>query len=82
MEMMLRREQINEAGPLAVQAIKKSVLAGRDLLHTPALEKEMQLGIPVSMSEDCREGTGAYRTFATQTINRSYTRCDTRRIPG
>jgi enoyl-CoA hydratase len=52
---------ITEAGPLAVQAIKKSVLAGRDLLHTPALEKEMELGIPVSMSEDCREGTKAFK---------------------
>ena len=52
---------INEAGPLAVQAIKKSVLAGRDLLHSPALEKEMEIGIPVSMSEDCREGTKAFK---------------------
>ena len=52
---------ISEAGPLAVQAIKKSVLASRDLLHTPALEKEMELGVPVSMSEDCREGTKAFK---------------------
>jgi enoyl-CoA hydratase len=52
---------LTEVGPLAVQAIKKSVLAGRDLLHTAALEKEMELGIPDSMSEDCREGTKAFK---------------------
>jgi enoyl-CoA hydratase len=50
-----------KAGPLAVQAIKKSVLAGRDLHHTAALEKEMEIGVPVSMSEDCREGTKAFK---------------------
>jgi enoyl-CoA hydratase len=26
-----------------------------------ALEKEMELGIPVSMSEDCKEGTKAFK---------------------
>jgi enoyl-CoA hydratase/carnithine racemase len=52
---------LTEVGPLAVQAIKKSVLAGRNLLHAAALEKEMELGIPVSMSEDCREGTKAFK---------------------
>jgi enoyl-CoA hydratase len=52
---------LDEAGPLAVQAVKRSVLAGRDLLHTAALEKEMELGVPVSMSEDCREGTKAFK---------------------
>jgi enoyl-CoA hydratase len=44
-----------------VQAIKRSVLAGRDLHHTAALEKEMEIGVPVSMSEDCREGTKAFK---------------------
>jgi enoyl-CoA hydratase len=62
MDEALRYARIlNEAGPLAVQAIKRSVLAGRDLHHTPALEKELELGIPVSMSEDCKEGTKAFR---------------------
>ena len=53
---------INEAGPLAVQAIKKSVLDGpQPPTPTTALEREMELGIPASMSEDCHEGTQAFK---------------------
>ena len=52
---------INEAGPLAVQAVKRSVLEARNLSHDKALEREMELGVPVSMSEDCREGTKAFK---------------------
>jgi enoyl-CoA hydratase len=52
---------INEAGPLAVQAVKRSVLDARNLSHEKALEREMELGVPVSMSEDCREGTKAFK---------------------
>ena len=52
---------INSNGPLAVQAVKRSVLAGLGLPPEQALEKEMEIGIPVSMSEDCREGTKAFK---------------------
>jgi enoyl-CoA hydratase len=52
---------INSNGPLAVQAVKRSVLAGLGLPPEQALEKEMELGIPVSMSEDCKEGTKAFK---------------------
>jgi enoyl-CoA hydratase len=52
---------IQEAGPLAVQAVKRSVVLGLELSPEQALEKEMELGIPVSMSEDCREGTKAFK---------------------
>lgn len=52
---------INEAGPLAVQAVKKSVVLGLELPPEQALEKEQELGIPVSMSADCREGTKAFK---------------------
>ena len=48
-------------GPLAVQAVKRSVLAGFGLPPEQALEKEMEIGIPVSMSEDCKEGTKAFK---------------------
>jgi enoyl-CoA hydratase len=48
-------------GPLAVQAVKRSVVVGLTLTPEEALEKEMEIGIPVSMSEDCREGTRAFR---------------------
>ena len=46
-----------EAGPLAVQAVKRSVVEGLALPPEQALEREMELGFPVSKSEDCREGT-------------------------
>jgi enoyl-CoA hydratase len=49
-----------ENGPLAVQAVKRSVVDGLALPTDKALEREMELGIPVSMSEDCREGTKAF----------------------
>jgi len=52
---------MNEAGPLAVQAVKRSVVEGIGLSPEQALEKEMEIGIPVSMSEDCREGTKAFK---------------------
>jgi enoyl-CoA hydratase len=48
-------------GPLAVQAVKRSVLAGLGRPTAEALEKEMEIGIPVSMSEDAREGTKAFK---------------------
>jgi enoyl-CoA hydratase len=53
-------EIIRDNGPLAVQAVKRSVLDGLDLPSDRALERELELGIPVSMSEDCREGTRAF----------------------
>ncbi len=53
-------EIIRDNGPLAVQAVKRSVLDGLDLPSERALERELELGIPVSMSEDCREGTKAF----------------------
>src|SRR6185503_4619962 len=48
-------------GPLAVQAVKRSVLAGLGRPTAEALEKEMEIGIPASMSEDAREGTKAFK---------------------
>jgi enoyl-CoA hydratase len=54
-------EVINGNGPLAVQAVKRSVVVGLSLPPEQALEKELELGIPVSMSEDCREGTRAFK---------------------
>lgn len=51
---------INDAGPLAVQAVKRSVVEGMELPAEKALELELEIGIPVSLSEDCREGTKAF----------------------
>jgi enoyl-CoA hydratase len=48
-------------GPLAVQAVKRSVLAGLGRPTPEALERELEIGIPVSVSEDAREGTKAFK---------------------
>ncbi len=50
-----------ENGPLAVQAVKRSVLAGLGVPTAAALDKEFEIGVPVSMSEDSREGTKAFK---------------------
>jgi len=60
-EAMRYADILRANGPLAVQAVKRSVLAGMGLPPEQALEKEMEIGIPVSMSEDCREGTKAFK---------------------
>jgi enoyl-CoA hydratase len=52
---------IVENGPLAVQAVKRSALASLGLPTEKALEKELEIGIPVSMSEDAREGPKAFK---------------------
>ncbi len=48
-------------GPLAVQAVKQSVLAGLGRPTADALDLEQQFGIPVSMSQDAKEGTRAFK---------------------
>lgn len=53
-------EILRDNAPLAVQAVKRSVLDGLDLPTERALEHELELGVPVSMSEDSREGTRAF----------------------
>jgi enoyl-CoA hydratase len=60
-EAMRYAQILCENGPLAVQAVKRSVLTGLALPPEQALEKEMEIGIPVSMSEDCKEGTKAFK---------------------
>jgi enoyl-CoA hydratase len=48
-------------GPVAVRAIKRSALAcsGRSL--DEALQKELEIGFPVFMTEDAREGPRAFK---------------------
>ncbi len=52
---------ICENGPLAVQGVKRSVLAGLGRPTTEALQLEQEIGIPVSMSEDAKEGPRAFK---------------------
>ena len=54
-------EVIAANGPLAVQAVKRSVLAGLGRPTAEALDREQEIGIPVSMSEDAKEGTRAFK---------------------
>src|SRR5439155_17779977 len=54
-------EIIRGNGPLAVQAVKRSVLAGLGRPSAEAPDKEMEIGVPVAMTEDAKEGTKAFK---------------------
>ena len=60
-EALRYAEIICENGPLAVQAVKRSVLAGLGLPTAQALDKEQEIGVPAAMSEDAKEGTKAFK---------------------
>ncbi|MFI5296606.1 MAG: crotonase/enoyl-CoA hydratase family protein [Polyangiales bacterium] len=53
-------ELIASNGPLAVQAVKRSVLAGEGLPEREALAKELEIGWPILSTEDAREGPRAF----------------------
>jgi enoyl-CoA hydratase len=54
-------EILAENGPLAVQAVKRAVLETSGMPLPAALERESEIGIPVSMSKDAREGSKAFK---------------------
>jgi enoyl-CoA hydratase len=51
---------IAENGPLAVQAIKRSVIESEGLSEQEALDKELEIGWPILSSQDAREGAKAF----------------------
>jgi enoyl-CoA hydratase len=53
-------EQIAMNGPLAVQAIKRSVQETEGLTEVEALKKELEIGWQVFESEDAKEGPRAF----------------------
>ena len=53
-------DQIAGNGPLAVQAIKRSVMETEGLPEPQALAKELEIGWPVLSSEDAKEGPRAF----------------------
>jgi len=53
-------EMIAENGPLAVQAIKRSVLEAADLSEADGLANELVVGQPVFATKDAREGPKAF----------------------
>lgn len=52
---------IAENGPLAVQAVKRSVLAALGRPTAEGLQSEHEIGVPVAMSADAKEGTKAFK---------------------
>jgi enoyl-CoA hydratase len=53
-------EQIAENGPLAVQAIKRSVLEAIGRPEAEALANELEIGWPILATEDAKEGPRAF----------------------
>jgi enoyl-CoA hydratase len=54
-------DQIAANAPLAVQAIKRSVQLTEGLPEEEALKIELELGLPIFMTKDAREGTLAFK---------------------
>ena len=52
--------QIAENGPLAVQAIKRSVIETEGLPEKEALAKELEIGWPILSTADAKEGPRAF----------------------
>jgi len=48
-------------GPLAVTAVKRAVLANSGLTIKDGLAKELEIGFPVFLSEDAKEGPRAFK---------------------
>jgi enoyl-CoA hydratase len=54
-------ERIAKNGPLAVQAVKRSVQATEGLPEEEALKIEMEIGLPIFATADAKEGTLAFK---------------------
>ena len=52
--------QIAANGPLAVQAIKRSINETAELSEREGLARELEIGQPIFKTEDAREGTRAF----------------------
>src|SRR5437763_17005979 len=53
-------DRIARNGPLAVQAVKRSVQATEGLPEEEALKIEMEIGLPSCATPDAKQGTGAF----------------------
>ena len=53
-------ESISANGPLAVEAILRSVREADGLPEDEALAKELEIGWPIFSTEDAKEGTRAF----------------------
>ncbi len=59
-EALAIAEVINANGPLAVEAIKRSVRETEGMAETEALAREYEIGWPIFATEDAKEGTTAF----------------------
>lgn len=53
-------QQVNECGPLAVEAVKASVYETAELTETDGLAAELRRGWPLFDTQDAKEGTRAF----------------------
>ena len=53
-------EAVNQAAPLAVEAVKRSVYECAELAETEGLARELEIGWPVFATEDAKEGPRAF----------------------
>ncbi len=54
-------EQIAANGPLAVQAVLRSLRETEGMTEVEALQRELQIGLPVFATEDAKEGPRAFK---------------------
>jgi enoyl-CoA hydratase len=54
-------QRIARNGPLAVQAVKRSVQATEGLPEAEALKIELEIGLPIFATADAKEGTKAFK---------------------
>lgn len=54
-------EQIAANGPLAVQAVLRSLRETEGMPEVEALQRELQIGLPIFATEDAREGPRAFK---------------------
>jgi enoyl-CoA hydratase len=60
--------QIAENGPIAVQAVLRSLRETEGMTEKDALQRELEIGIPVFATEDAREGPRAFAEKRTPTF--------------
>jgi enoyl-CoA hydratase len=59
-EARIVAQKIADNGPLSVQAIKRSLQETEGLPEAEALKIELEIGLPIFMTEDAREGPKAF----------------------
>ena len=61
--------RVSANGPLAVQALKRSVYEGNGMTEADALRVELEIGYPILSTEDAKEGPRAFMEKRKPTFN-------------